>query len=297
VNFFLSSLIVRLQTDLLATFRKGHKMQPPPADRRYTGDIDRSLKPDRAPEAAAISSRGIVRRRLLLATLLSLGVMWKSKGSAKTTIVIENGVGETTITDSGNSPIVVANDEIRTEERRPQAYSGIKLDIPAELTFAPSSATFLRITGPSNILPLVTSETEDEELVIGLAESVSLRSPIRIVAGSPQLNVVNVAGSGMVKAVGLSGRPLRLSLSGSGSITAAGKAETVDVRISGSGDVDASAVSALRLIAEISGAGSLRASATRGVVADISGSGAMVVRGDPAERKINVAGSGRVHFQ
>jgi hypothetical protein len=236
-----------------------------------------------------------MRRRMLLPTLMSLGMSWKTRTFAATIIVIENGGGGTTV-DNGNSSIIVANDETKTEERKPRVYSGIKLSIPAELTFAPSISTFLRIMGPSNILPLVTSETNNEELVIGLKKSVSLRSPIRIIAGSPHMEDVSVTGSGIVSAEGLCGKRLRLSVSGSGSITAAGKAETVDIRISGSGHVDASAVAALRLIADISGAGAIRASATRSVVASVSGSGNMVVRGDPPERHVSVAGSGRVYF-
>ncbi len=283
-------------TVLARDFQEGTQNVAATIEWHGKGEIGRSLTRDGRLAAPAISSRGIVRRRLLLATLMSPGIMWNSRTSAETTIVIENGVG-VTITNNGNSRIVVANDETKTEERRPQAYSGIRLDIPAELTFAPSSTTFLKITGPSNVLPLVTSATTDQELVIGLKESVSLRAPIRIIAGSPALHAVSVAGSGIVRALGLSGRQLRLSVSGSGSITTAGKAETVDIRISGSGDVDTSAVAALRLTAEISGAGSIRASARLGVVANISGSGGIVVLGDPPERNVNVAGSGHVYFR
>jgi hypothetical protein len=271
-------------------------MPSPSAEWPDTGNIDRSMRQDVWLQASTISSLGIVRRRMLLATLMSPGIMWRSRASAEAIIVIENGDSRTII-NNGNSRVVVANDQTKTEERRPRAYSGIKLNIPAELTFAPSSTTFLRLTGPSNILPLVTSDTEDGELIIGLEESVSLSSPIRIIAGSPQLHAVSVAGSGLVRAVGLSGGALRLSVSGSGSITAAGKAETVDIRIGGSGNVDASAVVASRLIAQISGAGSIRASATRGVIADISGSGGILVRGEPPERNVTVAGSGRVYFR
>lgn len=274
-----------------------------PSDRGYlhrsaqeqTNAVPKRSSPD-GVAGSAIPSRDAARRRMLMAAAILMGLVWTPGSSAETTIVIENGAGGT-FTTGKNPSVVVGNDNIRTEERKPGAYSGIELDIPAGLTFAPANAPFLRITGPSNILPLVTSEIKDDALIIGLRESVSLSAPIQIVAGSAQLRGVSVAGSGVVKAVGLSGRPLRLSLSGSGSITAAGKAETVDIRISGSGEVDASAVTVPWLIAHISGAGSIRASAMRGVVANISGSGSILVQGDPPERHVSIAGSGRVHFR
>ncbi len=273
-----------------------------PPDHRYlhcSAQQQRNPAPNRSsPDGTAGSatpSRDAARRMLMAAAIL-MGLVWTRGSPAQTTIVIENGAGGS-FTTSEDPRVVVGNNEIRTEERKSRAYAGIELDIPAELTFALANAPFLRITGPSNILPLVTSEIKDDELIIGLREPVSLSGPIQIEAGSSQLHAVSVAGSGMVRAVGLSGRPLRLSLSGSGSITAAGKAETVHIRISGSGEVDASAVDAPWLIADISGAGSIRASAMRGVVANISGSGSILVQGDPPERHVSIAGSGRVHFR
>lgn len=245
---------------------------------------------------SAIPARGAAWRRMLMAAVILISLVSTRGASAETTIVIENGA-EGTFTTGTNPRVVVGNDDIRTEERKLRAYSGIELDIPAELTFAPANAPFLRITGPSNILPLVTSEIKDDELIIAMSEPVSLSAPIQIAAGSSQLHTLSVAGSGAVRAAGLSGTPLRLSLSGSGSITAAGRAETVHIRISGSGEVDASAVAAPWLIADISGAGSIRASAMRGVVANISGSGSILVQGNPPERHVSIAGSGRVQFR
>ena len=199
---------------------------------------------------------------------------------------------------SGGGPVVTASGPSKAQARELPSYAGIKLEAPAEISYAAgSSPARLVVSAPENILPLLKTTVEGDQLVVRLEGCVSLDEPIKISAGGPPLSSLRVSGSGLIDATGLSGKALRVKVSGSGKVFASGYLGTVRVDVSGSGDVDLSGVKAAELDVSVSGSGSVHAHASESARVDVSGSGSVRVAGNPPQREVERSGSGQVFFR
>jgi hypothetical protein len=199
---------------------------------------------------------------------------------------------------SGGGPVVTASGPSKAQARELPSYVGIKLEAPAELSYAAgSSPARLVVSAPENILPLLKTTVEGEHLVIRIEGCVPLDEPIKINAGGAPLSSLRVSGSGLINATSLSGKALRVKVSGTGKVFGSGQLGAVSVDVSGSGDVDLSEVKAAELDVSVSGSGSVHAHASESARVDVSGSGSVRIAGKPAQRDVDRSGSGQVFFR
>lgn len=103
-----------------------------------------------------------------------------------------------------------------------------------------------------------------------------------------------VSGSGGIQLTSVTADKISSSLSGSGTIQAAGVAPEQAISVSGSGGVQAAKLQSKTCSVSISGSGDCRVQATQLLEASIVGSGEVYVTGNPVV-KSSVVGSGRVH--
>lgn len=235
-----------------------------------------------------------------LLQLLAWGLAATGAGGAWAgSTVYSSGSGIAIVSGSGIAigDVVVAKGPMKTEERKPAAYSGLVIEAPVDMTYAVGSPASLKVTAPANILPLVTTDVKAGQLVIGLKKSVSMERRIRVEAVGPSPESVAMTGTGDLKATGLAGRKLEMEISGSGSMTMAGQVDKVAVEVSGSGDIDAAALRSRDLTVDVSGSGTVAAHASASAKIDLSGSGDITVAGRPAKREVDRSGAGSVTFR
>jgi len=113
----------------------------------------------------------------------------------------------------------------------------------------------------------------------------------------PELPALRIKGSGDASLLDLRQAGLEIEIEGSGDVTADGQVERLDISITGSGDVDARELVARLGHLCIAGSGDISALVSHDVVARVTGSGDIVVRGDPPVRSKQVLGSGSVRFK
>ena len=122
------------------------------------------------------------------------------------------------------------------------------------------------------------------------------------VAGSGKMNVkgkcselkCNVSGSGdLALAVGGT-KESEFQIAGSGNIKASGSADVVEITISGSGRLNASGFSTRISRIRITGSGNVEITASEEIDAQITGSGTVLYKGDPAKINSHSTGSGKV---
>ncbi|WP_157915125.1 head GIN domain-containing protein [Paraburkholderia acidicola] len=198
---------------------------------------------------------------------------------------------------SSSSGLIVASDRDMVETRQPGKFSAIEVDMSADVSFAVGSDSLVTITGPANVVPLVKTQVEDGVLRVRLEHSVTMSRSVKLVITGPVLQALSIRGSATVKALNLSEDALSIGISGSGNVSASGNVKDVRVAISGSGDVHVSDIHAKTLVASIKGSGNIRAYASDSAVVELSGSGDIKIRGNPAHRVVNRSGSGDVQFE
>ncbi len=102
---------------------------------------------------------------------------------------------------------------------------------------------------------------------------------------------IDIVGSGNITARDITLKSLQLEISGSAEFSAIGKAQNIKAVISGSGDIKTTDLETEKADISISGSGSAKVWVTRHLIADISGSGSILYKGQPViETKSSVMG-------
>ena len=199
---------------------------------------------------------------------------------------------------SGSATMVTASGPNKAEERKVPPYSAIKLEAPADLAYTVNSLPpKLVVHAPVNVLPLLQTRIEAGQLLIYIEGSVSLTEVLRIEASGPPLSALQVSGSGGIDATGLTGKSLRVNVSGSGNVRSAGTVSAVRVDVSGSGGANVSNVTTEELDVSVAGSGNVQAHARTSARVAVSGSGSVQVAGNPARREVEKSGTGQVVFR
>lgn len=108
---------------------------------------------------------------------------------------------------------------------------------------------------------------------------------------------VSVPGSGDVKIVNVDAKTVSAEVDGSGTVELSGHADRLDSGIAGSGEIRAGGLKVRTLVSKVAGSGDMRGYATQSASVVSTGSGHIVVAGNPAQRQSHVDGSGEVDFK
>jgi len=212
----------------------------------------------------------------------------------------------TGVTGSGN---------VETETREINGVTAVELANSGSLEITQGNAESLEIEAEDNILPLLTSDVRDGRLVLGVKPNTSIRATRPIVfrltvrnlnetAATASGNItalsfeagdltLHVNGSGNLSIDTLNARAVKARLTGSGSVTVNGAADTLDVTISGSGSYNGSGLTTRQAVVRSSASGSAHVNVTDDLDATVSGSGSIIYTGNPAVRQTD-SGSGSI---
>jgi hypothetical protein len=161
-----------------------------------------------------------------------------------------------------------------TDVRDVPDFDSIRLQTSMDVTVQIGDTTSLVVEGDDNLCELIRTEVSNTgTLTISKDKRFTSRSPVVVRITVPQLNDVEVSGSGDIVVEGLTGGSFTAEVHGSGDIVASGTATKINANVAGSGSVDLSDVKANVATATVSGSGDIYVCASEGVTATVSGSG------------------------
>jgi hypothetical protein len=194
------------------------------------------------------------------------------------------GCGIKTVDGSGN---------VIVEERDVSGFSAISLSGSGEMIIHQTGKESLSITADDNLLPLLNSEVNGDELVLDAEANINPTKPIIYRLEVGKLTGIELSGSGTVRAEGLVTPSLTIEGSGSTAVHISGQADTQEISISGSGDYQAENLRSKEVTITITGSGNVVVAASDRLDVTITGSGSIDYVGDPVVTK-SVTGSGTV---
>ncbi|MFZ0013108.1 MAG: head GIN domain-containing protein [Acidimicrobiia bacterium] len=218
------------------------------------------------------------------------------------------------LTVSCGSILGVRGDGNFTSEPRQVAdFIGVDLAGVGRVEIEIGDPASLTIEAEDNLLPLLTSDVSDGVLVLGTTENVNPTGDIVYSVTMPDVETLEVSGSGQIEVAGVSSDTVDLAVSGSGSVslddvtferigvdvggsgsvTVSGTTTDLEVSISGSGSLDAEDLTADSARVEISGSGSVVVDVRENLSVDVSGSGSVEYLGSPTVES-DISGSGSV---
>lgn len=208
-------------------------------------------------------------------------------------------------------------------EERPVdgAFTEIVLANNGDVTVVQGPERAIVVEAEDNLLPYLTTEISNGTLTLATERGMLLqeREPIRYTVTLPEVERLEIAGSGDISSeqivgedltleVGGSGalllesltaRRLETTINGSGSIALGGDVQEQEIALNGSGDYDAAELVSENATVTIAGSGTVTVWAAGALDASINGSGDLIYYGNPqVEQTVNgsgdlIAGGGR----
>lgn len=206
-----------------------------------------------------------------------------------------------------------------------------------DLVLQQANTPSMTIKGDTGMLPRVTSKIEGNTLFLGTRGLIiTTRQPLVVELSLPNLEKLQMqgsgdsmlkgfrgtslsldsrgsgdlkfegeyqqikavsAGSGDMKLVVLNNDKLELALHGSGDGYIKGQSKIFNVKLSGSGDLDAASLKAGEVSVDSSGSANSRVFAIKEIKVHVTGSGDVTVLGNPVKRNVDRAGSAEIHWQ
>ena len=201
-----------------------------------------------------------------------------------------------------------------TSTREEAAFSAISVEGSFEVVLHRGSQQPILLDGQQ--LNNVITEVKDDKLFIKMDDDVKGNpSKIKVQITIPELQFIEIAGSGSVSSdaswggdytlvlsvagsgqidVPIAGGQVKAGIAGSGSITTSGNCNKAEVNIAGSGSYDGKMLISQESEVSIAGSGSALVNATERVQGDVAGSGSIDVYGNPPQLEKSVAGSGKI---
>lgn len=193
---------------------------------------------------------------------------------------------------------IEGNNDVVTKTRNIGSFSEIK-SMESFTIIANNDTTYdIEVTGESNLLPYVSTETIGNQLQIKNFPHSCFNEnyPIELKVYCPDISFAEISGSGNIDLNNFNGNDIKLKISGSGSIFGSLYYTKIEGEISGSGNIEING-EADNGVYEINGSGSLYAinCKHKNVVVRISGSGSVYVDCS-VNLTVDISGSGSVYY-
>lgn len=151
----------------------------------------------------------------------------------------------------------------------------------------------LVIEGDDNILPLVTTEVNNNILYIKSTQNYSVHEPITLKISVPDIGGLTVSGAGKIDISGIKNDKLEIDANGAPSIRVAGDTKVVDIDTSGAAKIDTHKLHAARAVVDSKGVSKVDLAASEQLDVTVSGPSHITYEGNPVVKK-TVHGPGSV---
>ena len=208
------------------------------------------------------------------------------------------------------------NGDVITKTRNVSDYDKISVGGPFDVKLIPGKEGKITIKGESNLLDYIITEVDGDKLRIKWEKGLSIRNSKKILITVPfkDLNAVSLAGSGDVFSeevihaeifkssltgsgdikLAVKAQEIISKISGSGNINIEGRANEYSCSITGSGDIRAYELSTKNANVKITGSGTVKIDVSDNLKVRITGSGDVYYKGTPKSQDVKVTGSGNV---
>ena len=180
-----------------------------------------------------------------------------------------------------------------TESREIEDFTEIEFCGSGKVNVRCGATTDLQITADDNLLEYFETEVDGDTLIIRSKGSISTTITPTFDISTDQLQRIELTGSGDVEISDVASDEFEVLITGSGSVKAIGRSNSLSVGLTGSGHTNLSNLRVETAKAKLTGSGSATVFAANKLDASILGSGSLNYSGNPNVTK-KVTGSGNV---
>jgi hypothetical protein len=150
------------------------------------------------------------------------------------------------------------------------------------------------VRADDNLLSRIRTNVSGGTLQVDERGSIRPKQTIRLAIDVPTLDGLALSGTGSLAATGLRAETLNVEVSGTGSVTASGRATTLSVDVSGAGQALLGQLASRDATVRVTGVGAVQLDVSHSLDASIEGAGSVVYSGHPAQVTKSVSGAGSI---
>ena len=179
-----------------------------------------------------------------------------------------------------------------------QPVKRVVADVSATFIYDPSVGDKIMVTADDNIQNQVKVSVEQGVLKLApMASAIQQKTPIQITWGGAAPEQLDIMGSSKVIVRQFKGNALNATISGSGAIDVDGQTQQLNIDISGSGSFVGAQLVAQKAMIKVTGSGNIVAQVKQEVGGSLTGSGSVVISGNPKIRNLTSTGSAQIVYQ
>ena len=180
------------------------------------------------------------------------------------------------------------------QTRTVPTFSGIDLAGANDVVVRVGGPQRVVLRGDASVVGLVTTDVRLGTLVIGQRRGITTDARLSVDVTVPSLDSAAISGSGRLTVVGVQASEFSAALTGSGELSVTGTAGRYSAALSGVGSLLLGGLVGNQVTVDLSGSGQVTVDATRAVDVNLSGTGSVLYRGNPAHVTKVVTGTGAV---
>ena len=179
-----------------------------------------------------------------------------------------------------------------------QPVKRVVADVSATFIYDPSVGDKIVVTADDNIQNQVKVSLEQGVLKLApMAATMQQKTPIQITWGGAAPEQLDIMGSSKVIVRQFKGNALNATISGSGATDVDGQTQQLNIDISGSGSFVGAQLVAQKANIKVAGSGNIVAQVKQEVSGSLTGSGSLVISGNPKIRNLINTGSAKIVYQ
>lgn len=251
--------------------------------------------------------------------LIGLALIFRIKGVTGVLVLLTIFLLALYVIDLTNvTHSIKGSGNIITKEVPINDFSGVELNVPAEVHLIQSDNYSVKLIGDDNIINVLDIKNKDKSLSIGFVKdyyfwNILTNKPLKIYISSPNFEKISMNNPGSIVTdnqiitskieATISGAgnidldvktdDLTSRISGFGDMNLKGYAKRSDVSVTGAGSINAYSLSVEDAKVMISGAGDAKMNVSKSLDGKISGAGTIKYLGDPVV-KSSISGAGDI---
>ena len=176
---------------------------------------------------------------------------------------------------------------VKTETRSVIGFSSIAFNSEGKVTIQQTGKESLTISAEDNLLPLLESRVTNRTLSIGTVNNADIHptKPIEFVMEVKSLEAFKMTGVGSIEAKDIQTKRLVISMTGVGSLSIEGVADSLDLSLEGIGSYQGGEFKTKQAIVHSEGMGSAVLNVSDRLDATVSGVGSVEYIGNPKVQK------------
>lgn len=181
----------------------------------------------------------------------------------------------------------------QVQKRGVPSFTSIRSEGAFDIDVVSQQQLSLEIEADDNLLPLISTTVSSNVLYIKNSRSVSVREPIRIRIGVPDLEAISASGAGTIEIEKLKNSKFEIDVNGAPTIDVSGDTETLKIEANGAAKIDAHRLHASDATVNSNGVSKIVVHAKNKLDVTVSGPSKVTYEGDPVLSK-HVNGPGSV---